>query len=147
MLHLDQQQLRQMHLVLLDLGQFLHLQQVLQSQLQELLILLLIIKNSSTVTMAVNNAYLVNNGATLVTLTLPTTATLGDKFQVVGTSSGGWTIAQNSGQTINFGNVNTTTGTGGSLSSTNRYDQISLMCNVANTGFVVTSSVGNITYV
>ena len=104
-------------------------------------------QNSSTVTMAVNNAYLVNNGATLVTLTLPTTAALGDKFQVVGTSSGGWTIAQNSGQTINFGNVNTTTGTGGSLSSTNRYDQISLMCNVANTGFVVTSSVGNITYV
>ena len=96
--------------------------------------------------MAVNNGYTANN-AGLVTLTLPSTAAYGTIMEVCGKGAGGWTIAQNSGQTIHFGNVNTTTGTGGSLSSTNRYDVVKLLCTIANTDFTVLSSVGNITYV
>jgi len=96
--------------------------------------------------MAVNNGYIANN-AGLVTLTLPATAAVGSVIAVAGSGAGGWKIAQNSGQTIHFGNVNTTTGSGGSLASSLRYDSVSVVCNVANTDFVVTSSIGNITYV
>lgn len=96
--------------------------------------------------MAVNHGYILNNVA-LVTATLPATAAVGDIVAVVGSGSGGWAIAQNAGQTIHFGNQNTTTGAGGSLASTNRYDSIELICNIANTDWVARSSIGNITVV
>jgi hypothetical protein len=96
--------------------------------------------------MAVNNGYIANN-AGLVTLTLPATAAVGSVIEVAGNGAGGWTIAQNSGQTVHFGNVNTTTGAGGSLSSINRYDCLQMVCTVANTDFVIKASMGNITYV
>ncbi len=103
-------------------------------------------QTTTTVTMAVNNAYSANN-AGLVTLTLPSTAVFGSIVQVSGNGAGGWLIAQNSGQTIHFGAINTTTGVGGSLASTSRYDQVTLVCSVANTDWVVNSSLGMITYV
>lgn len=103
-------------------------------------------QTTTPVSMAINNAYSVNN-AGLVTLTLPSTAAFGSIIQVSGYGAGGWLIAQNSGQTIHFGAVNTTTGAAGSLASTNRYDQVTLVCSVANTDWVVNSSFGNITYV
>jgi hypothetical protein len=86
--------------------------------------------------MAINNAYIANNAA-LVTLTLPATAAVGSSQMVQGKGAGGWRIAQNSGQTIRFGNASTTTGVGGSLSSTNRYDSIELVCITANTEWAV----------
>jgi hypothetical protein len=102
---------------------------------------------SSSVTMAVNTGYIMDNGASLVTLTLPATAAEGSIFRVAGVSSGGWKVAQAASQLIHFGNVTTTTGTGGSLASSNQYDQVELLCVVANTTFVVLSAVGNLTYV
>lgn len=96
--------------------------------------------------MAVDNGYIANN-ASLVTFTLPSTAAVGKMVQVVGSGAGGWKIAQNSGQTIHFGNVDTTTGTSGYLASSNRYDGIELMCTVANTDWVCTGKgQGNINY-
>jgi len=92
----------------------------------------------------VNNGYITNN-TTLVTLTLPTTATVGDIIPVAGKGTGGWGIAQNFGQTIHFGTKNTTTGTGGSLASTKQYDCIELLCITTNTDFIVRNSVGSIT--
>ncbi len=103
-------------------------------------------QTTTSVTMAINKAYSANN-AGLVTLTLPATAVFGSIVQVSGNGAGGWLIAQNSGQTIHFGAVNTTTGGGGSLASTSRYDQVTLVCSVANTDWVVNSSLGMITYV
>lgn len=94
--------------------------------------------------MAVNTGYVTNNGA-LVTVTLPATAAFGSVIQVVGKGVGGWSIAQNSGQTIHFGNQNTTTGAGGSLSSGHFRDCVSLVCTTANTDFTVFDSVGNLT--
>lgn len=96
--------------------------------------------------MAVNTGYTANN-AGLVTLTLPATAAYGSVFYVVGKGSGGWSIAQNAGQTIHFGMVNTTTGGGGSLSSTKQYDTVAMVCSIANTDFTVLQSIGDITYV
>ena len=50
---------------------------------------------------AVSNAgYMANDGATLVTITLPASPNVGDIIQVNGVGSGGWTIAQNAGQSI-----------------------------------------------
>jgi len=95
---------------------------------------------------AVNSAYVVNN-AGLVTVTLPDTAAVGDIVRVVGKGAGGWKVAQNASESINFGNVTTTTGVGGYISSTLRYDSVELVCTVANTTWTAISSVGNITYV
>lgn len=100
----------------------------------------------TSATMAVNNGYLSDN-AGLVTLTLPTTVAQFSIINVAGFGAGGWTIAQNSGQLIHIGSSTTTTGATGSLSSSNRYDAVSLLCVVANTTFVVLNSVGNITVV
>lgn len=103
-------------------------------------------QSGASVTMAVNTAYVCDDGASLVTLTLPATAALGSVFGIVGKGSGLWTIAEASGQSIHFGNVTTTTTTG-SLSSTLQYDSVWLVCITANTVFAVYNSIGNITYV
>jgi hypothetical protein len=95
---------------------------------------------------AVNNGYSANN-AGLVTVTLPTTAVFGSVVRVAGQGAGGWLIAQNAGETVHFGSTDSTTGVGGSLASTNRYDAVELLCTVADTEWVVLSSVGNITIV
>lgn len=105
-------------------------------------------QNTSSVTMAVDTGYTINNGASLVTLTLPATAAIGDFVEINGLSSGGWTIAQASGQLIHIGNQVTTTGAGGSLASTNQYDCVRLRCIVANTTWtVVSQQSAGLTYV
>ncbi len=95
---------------------------------------------------AVNSGYICNN-AGLVTVTLPTTAAVGDVVRISGKGAGGWLVAQNASEIIHFGNVDTTTGVGGSLASTHRRDAVELVCVVADTEWNVLSSLGNITYV
>lgn len=103
-------------------------------------------QNTSSVTMAANTTYGCNNGASLITYTLPASASAGDVFEIVGNSSGGWTLVYGSGQSIRFGSIVTTTTTG-SLSSSNRGDCVKIICIVANTTFSAYSSIGNITWV
>lgn len=92
---------------------------------------------------AVDNGYIANN-AGLVTVTLPSTAALGSVVRVAGKGAGGWRVAQNSGQSIRFGNTVTTTGAGGRLDSNNDFDAVEILCTTANSGWTVISSVGNI---
>lgn len=99
-----------------------------------------------TQAMAVNNGYIANDPASLVTLTLPATAAIGTTLWVSGASVDGWTIVENSGQNITFGSDTTTTTTG-SLSSTQQNDSVQLLCTVANTTWNVITSMGNITIV
>lgn len=80
----------------------------------------------------VNGAY-ITNSATIVTLTLPTTAAVGTSISVAGMGAGGWKIAQNAGQSVRMGDLVTTTGTGGYLQSYGQYDSMQLICIVANT--------------
>ncbi len=94
-----------------------------------------------------NYKYITDNGAILSTFTLPTTASFGTELAIAGVSSGGWTITQGTGQSINFGNITTTVGVGGSLSSTYQNDAIKLVCVSANTTWNVLSSIGNITII
>lgn len=100
----------------------------------------------TTQSAAANNGYITNN-ASLVTVTLPATAAIGNIVAITGSGAGGWAMAQNSGQTIHFGVGNTTTGTGGSLSSTNRYDCIELICVATNTDWVVRNCFGSVTFI
>lgn len=100
----------------------------------------------TTQTATVNSGYTANN-AGVVTFTLPTTAAYGSIIWIVGKGAGGWAVAQNSGQSIHFLGSNTTTGVGGSLASTVRFDVLQLLCTVANTDFTVIDSMGNITIV
>ena len=100
-------------------------------------------ETGTSVTATANESYICNN-ASLVTVTLPSTISVGDKIRVIAKGSGGFKIAQNSGQTIHFGNSSTTTGTSGDISSTNQYDVVELMCITADTDFVAISSVGNL---
>jgi len=100
----------------------------------------------TSASMSAENGYIANNAA-LVTLTLPATASVGEKIEVLGKGAGGWKVAQNAGQTIHFIDTDTTTGAGGSLSSTKQYDCIELTCITANTDWVVSDSEGNITIV
>lgn len=93
---------------------------------------------------AVNNGYIANN-ASLVTVTLPSTASIGNIVKIAGSGAGGWKLAQNSGQLVHFGNQVTTTGTGGSLASVNQYDAVEVICITANTTWAVISSQGNLT--
>lgn len=104
-------------------------------------------QNTSSVTIAVNQFYIIDNGASLVTLTLPATMAQGMIFKVIGNSSGGWTIAQGAGQSIKIGSTTTTTGAGGSITSSNAGDCIEVMCIVANTTWRVLSVTGNPTIV
>ncbi len=102
-------------------------------------------ETGTSATMAVNNGYIANNGS-LVTLTLPDTATLGSVIEVVGKGSGGWRIAQNAGESIIWNSTTaTTTGVAGYLEFTDQYDAVKIVCTVADTTWTVLSSKGNIT--
>lgn len=101
----------------------------------------------TSATMAINNGYLADN-AGLVTLTLPSTAVQFSIIEVAGQGAGGWKIAQNANQLIQFGSAAaTTTGVSGFLASTNRYDTVRMIAVVggASTQWNVLSAVGNIT--
>ncbi|MDX1532833.1 MAG: hypothetical protein R3230_01350 [Nitrosopumilaceae archaeon] len=96
--------------------------------------------------MSVENGYIANN-ASLVTLTLPATAALGERVKVVGKGAGLFKIGQNAGQTIHFLSTDTTTGTGGSVTAIEQYGTLELICITANTDWVVVESMGNFTVV
>jgi hypothetical protein len=98
--------------------------------------------------MAVNTTYIADN-AGLVTFTLPATAAQGTTMTVVGNGAGGWTIAQNANQAIKMNAQTTTTGATGSLSSTNRYNSVTMLATVggASTIWVIDSSSGTLTFV
>lgn len=92
---------------------------------------------------AVNKGYITNN-AGLVTVTLPAVAAVGDYVKVTGKGAGGWRVAQNASQSIQFGTAVTTTGAGGRLDSTNRYDTVEIVCMTTNNDWKVVNAMGNV---
>lgn len=102
------------------------------------------VETDPTASLSVNTGVFANNAGG-VTFTLPVNFSVGDTIEVYGINAGGWTIAQNASQNIQFGNQTTTTGVAGSLVSTVIGDGVCLVCSVADTTFVVTHSMGNIT--
>lgn len=91
---------------------------------------------------AVNNGYIISN-AGQTTVTIPATAAEGSVFAVQGKGAAGWLLQMNTGQTCHFGSSATTSA--GSLTSTNQWDSVTIVCVTANTTFAVTSVIGNLT--
>lgn len=85
---------------------------------------------------AVNNGYICTNGS-LCTVTLPATAAVGDIVEVQGEGAGIFNITANTGQTIK--GVGDTTSSAGSVTPAHRYDNIKVMCIVANTTWAIQS--------
>lgn len=100
----------------------------------------------TTVSLAAENGYVMNN-ASRITATLPATCALGKRIAILGKGSGGWKIEQNSGQTIRFIALSTTTDVSGYLQSSEQYDCLEIVCITADTDFIVRSSSGNITII
>lgn len=96
----------------------------------------------SSQAMSINNGYVDNGSGTPTVFTLPSTAAVGSIVAVQGNSSGLFSIAQNSGQIINFNSASTSVGVSGSLSALTRYNSIYLICTVADTDWVCNQSVG-----
>lgn len=96
----------------------------------------------ATVALEVGRGYFLNRAGGVIA-TLPTTATAGQIIEIAITGTGAGQIAQNASQQIHFGTSSTTVGVGGSVTSTNQYDTLKLVCIAANTEFLVLSSVGN----
>ena len=94
--------------------------------------------------LAVNTCYYTNfvEGANL---TLPATASLCDEIEITFGLQGLPTIAQNAGQKIQFGDMSTTVGVTGGITSEGLGDCVKLKCVVAgtNTRWTVVSSMGN----
>jgi hypothetical protein len=105
------------------------------------------IRQTTSTTIVAGNGYL-SRGAALV-FTLPSSPTLGQTFRIVGLTNS-WKIAQPASTNIFFGNLTTTTGTGGYIQSTDANDCVELVCSgvAATEGadwWSVVSSIGNIT--
>lgn len=87
------------------------------------------------------------NAVGSVAFSLPATSSVGDTYQIVAMSSGGWSISQSAGQQMRLGNVASTLGASGSISSTAQGDWIELACSVANTNWIANAVQGNLTIV
>jgi len=90
----------------------------------------------------VNSGYIISNGSQ-TTVTLPATAAEGSVFAVQGKGAAGWILQMNTGQICHFGS--SASSSAGSLTSTNLWDSVQIVCVTANTTFAVISAVGNLT--
>lgn len=90
-------------------------------------------QTTSTRTLAPFTTYLTDNGASLVTYTLPASPTIGDWYEIIGYSSGGWQVAQNASNQIIWGYIATTVGTSGALIYGFHTDKITLRYCGSNT--------------
>lgn len=101
-------------------------------------------------TMVAGTSYIATNAA-LTTFTLPAVAAAGTVLRIgsSGVNAGGWTLAQAAGQSVRVGNVASTAGVGGSVSSTSASggDALEFVCTVANTTWVAVSALGSLTVV
>lgn len=98
--------------------------------------------SGTTQSAVVNNGYIISNAAQ-TTVTIPATAAEGSLFAVQGKGAAGWILQMNTGQICHLGS--SATSSAGTLTSTNLWDAIEIICVTANTTFAVRSAVGNIT--
>lgn len=97
---------------------------------------------ATTVAMEVNKGYIASN-AGLTTLTLPAVAPVGSRVAVQDSGAGGWVIAQNAGQIMRTNSGESTVGVTGTMSSSQIFDVIYLLCVVENTEWVYNGGFGN----
>lgn len=98
--------------------------------------------SGTTQAAAGNNGYIISN-AGQTTVTIAAVVTEGSIVAVAGKGAAGWILQANTGQTIHYGNV--ATSSAGSLTSTNQWDSVTVLCVTANTTFAVIASQGSLT--
>jgi len=85
----------------------------------------------------------IENSGSQIVYNLPNTCEIGDTFAIVATTSNGFQVDANPGQTMRYGNQLTTDG--GTITSTSVGDVLSFLCTTTDTQFVVLNSIGNLT--
>lgn len=96
--------------------------------------------SGTTQAAAVNTGYVVGN-ASQTTITLPATAALGSVVAIQGKGAAGWILTANTGQTIQIGQVATTSG--GTVTSAANFDAIRVVCITADTTWSMEGPVSN----
>lgn len=89
-----------------------------------------------------NNGYIISN-AGQTTVTIPASIAEGQVIGIAGKGAAGWVLQANTGQTIHYGS--SASSSAGSLTSTNQWDSVQVVCVTANTTFTVIASQGNLT--
>lgn len=102
---------------------------------------------SASTALVVNNGFIAISPGGALSFSLPATSAVGDMVAVTLDDATSWTITQAANQRIRFGNIQTTLGAGGSISSSQAGDTIMLVCRTANLIWQVISSIGNFSYV
>jgi len=91
----------------------------------------------------VANGYIANKVGDLA-MTLPATSAVGTKFAITNFKQAlGWSIVQGANQYIRYGNVVTTVGAGGSLTSAALGDSVTCVCTETDLGWQVVDSMGS----
>lgn len=98
-------------------------------------------------TMAVSKGYACISPGGALALLLPAVSAVGDIIEVTLDGAASFQITQGAGQSIRLGNLATTAGAGGSISSTQQGDSLRMVCSVTNLKWNVLSSMGNPTIV
>jgi hypothetical protein len=100
----------------------------------------------ATQAMTSNHSYIANDSA-LTTFTLPTTSSVGDILQIVGSALNvnGWKITYTTSQIIWGPAGSSTVTTGNAASATAAAQSVTMSCVVANTTWVITANSGTIT--
>lgn len=98
--------------------------------------------SGTTQAAVVNNGYIISN-ASQTTVTIPATVVEGSVFSIAGKGAAGWILQMNTGQTCHVGS--SASSSAGSVTSTNLYDSITIVCVTANTTFVAIAGWGNLT--
>jgi hypothetical protein len=93
-------------------------------------------------TLSPDNGYICTSGGALALL-LPPTSAVGDMINVILDGATSWQITQGAGQQVRYGNVETTAGAGGSITSTQQGDSLTIVCVTADTRWIVMSGLGN----
>ena len=89
------------------------------------------------------NYHVINNTGTPTALTLPIACSINSMINIALSGTGLFTIFQNTGQQISYGEIVTTLGVAGSVSAQNKNSFISLLCTNDNLSWNVIQSVGN----
>lgn len=97
---------------------------------------------TSNTVMTAGSRYITNKAGTRCVMTLPTSLSVGDTFEIIGKGATGFRIAQNAGQTVHFGTVSSTTGGTGTIDSSEQYDALRITA-ISTTDLNVNYSVGN----
>ena len=95
------------------------------------------------ITAVVQRGYIVN-GLGIREIQLPTSSAIGDSIIIMGNQADGFRITQNASHKIRMGEEQTTPGVGGYLESTNKYDQLTLICIETNQTWRVLNPQGNL---